>query len=191
MTESQRLNFYFPAWNRLWKTLKVLTLEQMEERFRSAHGPACELGLKVITVARQIANSQVTAEELRHACNVVATAGGSGSPKASCKGMNHGEVQRVVSLFDLLAEPDSIKAVEAWLHPEVASARGLVKVIERAAPEGLLRHIFMNAFDSSEWREGTRQQLVWLLKQVKGRKNLQKETKATKVEESVDEMVPF
>ena len=187
MTESQRLNFYFPAWNRLWKTLKVLTLEQMEERFRSAHGPACELGLKVITVARQIANSQVTAEELRHACNVVATAGGSGSPKASCKGMNHGEVQRVVALFDLLAEPDSIKASMAWGDPDDASKRGLIAVIQKAAPEGLLAHIFLNAFDSREWKSGTKQQLVWLLKQVKGRKRTQRAQK----EEVPEDMVPF
>jgi hypothetical protein len=83
--------------------------------------------------------------------------------------LNNKQVNHLVTLFRLLIDPDDLKAVNEWLHPENAEKAGLIKFIERQAPEGLLITIYRNAYDSRSWREGSMQQLRWLLKQVKGR----------------------
>lgn len=170
-------------------------LQRQEEEFRSWPEPAGPMALQVLTVARQTALAragapaatregacapQVTAEDLRRACTFVATAdlasrsasratASRATATASSKHLNNTQVNHLVTLLKLLIEPDDLKAVTDWLHPENAQRNGLVDYIAKLAPEGLLRTIYRNAYDSSEWREGNKQRLVWLLKQVKGR----------------------
>ncbi len=176
----------------------------VEERFRGLQGPAGAAGLRVMSFAvqfavrrgvgesrrvgewesRSVGACRVTAEDLRHACNVVAVG------KESSKHLNNTEVNHCVALFELLAgDPDSVANTTNFLHPEIKQKEGLIKFIERQAPEGTLRAIFNNAYDSKEWRDGDLQQLRWLLKQVKGR---QKKWKApiTKHQDPVNNQDP-
>jgi hypothetical protein len=181
MTDGQKFGFYLPVWRRVQEARgwarKPLNLE--EEKFRMWPDPAGPLALKVLLFGKQTAATEgrsVAAEDLRRACTLVATAAldarSPGSHQAatiSSKHLNNKQVNHLVTLLRLLIDPDDLKAVNEWLHPENAEKAGLIKFIERQAPEGLLITIYRNAYDSRSWREGSMQQLRWLLKQVKGR----------------------
>lgn len=208
MTDAQKFGFYLPVWNRLkaarfkfsgFRLAEVIDGLETEIRGSDQRAgwpePAGPLGLQVITFARQLSNSEsrkVTAEDLRHACTIVATAGSSSGPKESSKRLNNTEVNRVVTLFRLLIDPDDLRAVTDWLHPEDAQKKGLIDFIRKLAPEGLLRTIYSNAYGTMHWEDGNRQQLVWLLKQVKGRqKEFHAPLRAGVARERDLEMEPF
>lgn len=193
MTDAQKFGFYLPVWNRCalansWKMLGrpsrlVADLDAQEERFRATPGPGGECGLKVLTFARQIALQEhrgVIAEDLRRACTLAATG------KLSSKHLNNTEVNKLVALLRLLINPDHLKSVDELEHPEIAAKRGLIVSIKRWAPEGLLGHIFSNAYGTKHWEDGTRQQLVWLLKQVKGRQQKRRTSNAEHSTSSVE-----
>lgn len=190
MTDAQKFGFYLPVWNQLAKqwhwngarklgiTLAAL-LEVNEVSFRQWPEPAGPLMLQVITFARQIAAQRppggganacgaVKLEDLRHGCNIVATAGSPGGPKISSKHFTTAETNRAVALMRLLVDPLSLKYISAWLNPQEADRRSLVEHVRTMAPEGTLRAIFNNAYHTKDWESGTAQQLVWLKRAIKG-----------------------
>jgi hypothetical protein len=177
MTDAQKFGLYLPWWNRAakrlsWKMAKgrlQAELDSQCEEFRGWPDPAGPAALQVVTFARQAAlqdSRGVTADDLRRSCTVVATG------RLSSKHLNNSQVNRLVTLLKLLVEPDDLDAVGDWLNPENAELRGLVKFVSKQAPEGLLRSIFSNAYGTVNWEDGSRQQIVWLLKQVKGRQRM-------------------
>lgn len=132
--------------------------------------PAQAEMLKVLTFAKQLSLQEyraVTAEDLRHACTWVALEG----KTTSSKHLNNKEVNRVVTLFRLLEDPDDLDAVMDWLHPENAERRSMVAFLRKCAPEATLVAIFRNCYGTIFWEDGDYQQLRWLAKQVKDRRH--------------------
>jgi hypothetical protein len=131
--------------------------------------PAREAGLSVLDYAEQSAaegRRRVTATDLRHGCNRVATAG---RTESSGK-MSNQEVNRVAVLFKLLRDPDNLDAVMEWLHPENADRRSLLSFMRKVASEPALVAIARNAFGTVLLEELEEEQLRWILKNVKGRR---------------------
>lgn len=164
-------------------------LARQEVEFRGWPEPAGPAALQVLTIARQTAMQragapvltregacapQVTAEDLRRACTFVATVdlgqkGYNSTATNSTKHLNNIQVNHLDTLLKLLMDHDNLKWVTWWLHPEMREKEGLIDRISRMAPEGTLRAIFAECYGTKEWRDGDKQRLVWLLKQVKGR----------------------
>jgi len=182
MTEKQRKFFYFPAWNRCaricdWVMVRGRLLadlrkqrEELVERARpSLASPAWKAGLQVLDYAEQLARQEhrsVTAADLRHACNLVAT----GGRKSGSDGLTNHEVNRVVTLFDLLQDGENMDCVMKWDHPEIADKEALVKYLRKMAGETTLCAISRNAFGTIFWEDLETQKIIWILKLVKGRK---------------------
>lgn len=190
MTDAQKFKFYLPAWRRCaeannWvmhgrpSRLQVDIEAQFEEVRQGSpestlHGPkspwpepAQTEMLKVLTFAKQLSLQEaraVNAEDLRHACGMVAV------ETPSSKHLNNKQVNRVVTLFRLLEDPDDLDAVMDWLHPENAEKRSMVSFLRKCAPEATLVHIFRNAYGTIFWEDGDMQKLRWLAKQVKDRR---------------------
>jgi len=153
MTEAQRTRFYFPAWGKachandwhmvkgrlLAKRAKQHGVPDVDALYQSIWNAAEALALQ--------AHRAVTAEDLRHACHVVAV----GRDK-SANDLTNGEVDKVVNLFRLLAEPDDLDAILAIQHPENSERTRLVHSLKKRAPEAKLLAIARNLKTwSGEW----------------------------------------
>lgn len=152
MTERQQKRFYFPNWNAAfnanWRREKSRVLA-VENRIES------EWVRKVETLAQQLALQQhraPVADDLRHACHVVAI-----SRDKSSHDLSNAELDRVVTLFKLLANPDDLDAVMSWQHPENAERKRLVYAIKTAAPhayiDDICRDMFAPIYEPPFWED--------------------------------------
>jgi len=140
MTEAQKFKFYFPAWNRCvrangWFTQAGAAVVD-EARLN-------EEGRKVLTLARQIGAARQhrpTIDHLRHAAHIVAL----GRDKSS-EHLTNAEVDKVVCLFNLLANPNNLTAITQWHAYQRGEDPGAVKrqkyFIHSRAPEAVLRKL--------------------------------------------------
>ena len=196
MTEKQQRRFYFPAWNECarandWVMVRgrlLADLVAQRQEFLKWPQVAADAGLSVLDYAEQLGLQEhrvVTAEDLRHGCNLVATAG----RKQSSEALTNAELNRVVVLFRLLKEPEDLDAVMEWLHPDIADKRSLVGYLKRLAPEATLIAICRNAFGTIYWEGLDESKLRWLIKTVKEKNrswrtsNSQRPTSKVEVEE--------
>lgn len=176
MTKAQQRRFYFPIWNACaatnhWVMVRgrlVADLAQQcgaEGALRWSEPARAEM-LKVITLAYDLAaatHCAVTADHLRHACNLAA-AGVESSLRLDNK-----QINRVVTLFKLLKDPEDLDAVMDWLNPENADRRSCLSFLKKKAPEGTIIAISKNAFGTIFWEDLELSKLRWLAKQLKGR----------------------
>jgi hypothetical protein len=178
MTEAQQRRFYFPAWNTCSVANKwfmqrgrlAADLAEQREEYSTWPDPASEVYLKVVTAAEQLALQQhrgVTADDLRHACNVVATG------RQSSGTLDNKQTNRVVSLFRLLTDPDDLDAVMNWLNPERLEAASfdsfLLKRANEAAIIAIARNAgFLNQFET-DWKSLPIEKKRWIAKKVKDR----------------------
>ncbi len=167
MTSAQRQHFYFPAWRlcaqaRGWVQVKGrFAADLAAQRLQPIPSPACEEMLKVIDLSESFANDAhraVTADDLRHACNHVASQGKTVHTEA----MDNHATTMAVRLFRLLADPDDLSAVMEWLDPEEADRRDYVRWMKTAAAEGALAAIARNAWGTSDWESQPMPELRWL-----------------------------
>lgn len=148
MTEAQQRSFYFPAWNRCTRAndWRMERGRLVGKRAASHGGPETSaLYERVWIAAEELARRQarsVTAEDLRHACHVVAL----GRDKSS-KELRNAEVDRVVGLFRVLQDPDDLDALLDWLHPENGERKRLVAAIKAAAPHAYIDRICRSRSD--------------------------------------------
>ena len=193
MTDKQRKLFYFPAWSRCadaldWRMERARLLADLamqRRRFEGWPEPARSAGLSVLDYAEQIAAEErrrVVAEDLRHGCNLVATAGQTDSSNA----LSNRQVNRVVILFRLLRDGDDLDAVVEWLHPDQLDRRSLVSFIKKQAPEAVLITIAGNAFATIYWEDLDTPKLKWMLKQVKGRRGCKGQGETTDCADNTD-----
>jgi hypothetical protein len=178
VTEAQVCR-HWRDWNRVavangWVMRKGRLVALGEE---SESGPAdagphskSEQHAKVWVFAEQLAargHRAVTADDLRHACYLAAF--GRAASMKSSDPMNNGEFNRLLALFEILIEPDNLRAQVNWMHPEEAARRGLVASILRNAPgEAYVIAIAKRKFGTAAWRDlGDRQlrQLTITLKE--------------------------
>lgn len=159
MTEAQKFHFYFPAWNACvrahgWRKEKGRLvgagLSTLDPR------PSTEELAKVLTFAHQraiTAGRSVTTEDLRHAAHIVAL----GRDKSSAD-LTNAEVDRVVTLFKLLADPDNLSVRLDWDAYLRGEDPGSVKRVEfyiRKCPEAYVRSLSASLFGTRIWENLT------------------------------------
>lgn len=161
MTKAQSKGLYWPRWNRCWKanwrSVEGLVVPN-PDRVLCAELTAVESAAHQLAVADHRA---VCVDDLRKGCHVVAV----GRPRSS-KALTNAELTRVVSLFNLLAEPEDLSAVVAWQHPEIEARKRVVTLIERV-PEAYVRAVSR----TSDWRDLPERDLLNLLRTLRNRPN--------------------
>jgi len=185
MTEKQRKFYYFAAWRRCAESLgwvmaggciKAVLDDQVEEarmyQRMQQHSPAWDERLQVIATAQHLAlqaHRAVTADDLRHACTWLVT---KGRTTASSR-LKHAEISRCVHLFNLLQDPDSLSAIDAWLDPEDAERRSFVRFLENQNPKtlGAIRAIAADRWPNADrpWNFRPLDDIKWLWSQVRDR----------------------
>lgn len=191
MTSNQRKHLYFPAWTRCARALgwvmasgrldADLTAQEAEARREAGgtishqpstinHSPSWDLRLQVIAIARKQAAQQhrgVTADDLRHACNLIASSGHTDSSDR----LKQSEINRCLVLWRLLADPDNLDTIADWDDPEDAERRSFVRFLERQNPRvhDALRAICVNRWDTSLWPMRSLDDLQWLWSKVRDR----------------------
>ncbi len=169
MTDSQRRRFYGPNWRR---AAVVLGWEMKDGRLASArlpqHGHPTANGLyqQVWDRAEELAlldHRAVTDVDLRHAVNLVACRA------VSSKHFTNAQVNRVVALMRLLAEPDNLTLMMEWLDPNLAAKRGLIEKVKGLATSGYVSSICQSRFKTTDLSDLDAYQLVQLIATLNSR----------------------
>jgi len=108
MTERQKKGLYFPNWS---ATVKANGWRMVSGRLQLGTLDS-GLGSELVALGRQRAaalHRGCTVDDLRHAAHVLAL----GRDKSSTT-LTNAELDRVVCLFRLLADPDDLKALTQW-----------------------------------------------------------------------------
>lgn len=150
MTDRQKFRLYLPAWGACarangWRMVKGRLVGRGLE---DAPGGGAEL-VSVIAAARQIAAARHRAampDDIRHGCHVVAL----GRDRSSGD-LSNAEVDRVVSLFRVLTDPDDLDARLAWDNPGLAEARRVEWFLGQAAPEYVAR-LARDIYGTERWQ---------------------------------------
>lgn len=154
-TEPQIKSLYFPAWNRVcralnWRMVKGRLSGKKEPLWGGMETSRLyqEVWAEAEILARHLARA-ITAEDLRHACHVVAI-----GRDVSSKDLNNPALDRVLILFRLLRDPDDLEAMMTWLHPEHAERRRLIWSISNAAPDAYILRCatpWRGSFEGDRW----------------------------------------
>ena len=166
ITDAQRFGFYFPAWNRCAKA-NGWTMRKGRLVADPQSNPLVPELAKVWTFALQIAAREhraVVDKDLRHACHIVAI----GRDKSS-DDLNTKELNRIVPLLDMLADPDDIKARMRWENPELAEKEKLQFAIRKLAPDAYIVKMSQDIFGTQYWEDLDPKKLNWLMRKLKDR----------------------
>jgi hypothetical protein len=149
MTPRQHKSFYFPAWNKCARAQGWHTQAAIQNPQSSIPNPqfAALLASQILVAAAQLARADhrgLTPSDFRHACTIVAL----GQDKSSLALTNR-EVQRVVDLFRVLAEPENLSAIAHWNDPELAEKENLIGAAQAKAPAAYVMAILKDRFHST------------------------------------------
>ena len=158
MTDAQRKYFYFPLWLGLaraldWRMEGGRLTADLDEQLKAAERwpeHAAKLATVIILRARLTADGEkraVTAEDLRHACNVQA----SGGSTDSATSMTQRHLNHFGRLCAVLRDPWDLTATMAWLNPAEDDRLKTVEWIRKLAPEARLMAISRNAWQTEDW----------------------------------------
>ena len=150
MTPAQKFRLYFPAWHAVVKANGW----HMEQRRLVIDGDRLgEEGRQVVAAARQRAACEFRGpvrDDLRHGAHVVAL----GGDKSSAD-LTNDELDRVLTLFALLADPQDLAARlrwDAYLRGENPGAQERTDwFIQHAAPGAYARAIAADKFGTRQW----------------------------------------
>jgi class 3 adenylate cyclase len=147
MTQAQHKRFYLPAWNRAfaanWRRDRG-TVARLDGRESTELLTAVETA----AVARAVRRfGRVVADDLRHACHEVAL-----RRDKSSLDLTTGEANRVVALFDLLADPLDLKARVRWECPERAEEESLRAALRRF-PVAYVVQVCRDKFGTRYWEQ--------------------------------------
>ena len=164
MTDKQHKYFYLRAWTQAfaanWQRDRGTLLRKEGRsgtRLDQVEDVAAERAWK--------RTSRVTAEDLRHACHVVAI----GHDKSSLD-LNNRELDKLVSLFRILTDPDDLNAQIALDNPEVEARRRLEWSVEHCGlDDAYMLHIVHSKFGTKNWRSLPDPQLRQLVVTLKNR----------------------
>lgn len=164
MSPAQKFKFYFPAWTACvaangWRTAhKTVVLDEAR---------LTDEGRKVVTFARQRASARtrlLTLDDLRHGAHVLAL----GRDKSSADLANH-EVDRIVTLFQLLADPDNLDARLKWDAYQRGEDPGALRRVEwmiRSVPEALARSIAQDMIGTRNWERASAEEKRVLARRI-------------------------
>jgi len=174
MTEAQRKSFYFPIWkatadNLDWKMEQGRLVADVAVQLRlsgnfPAHAAAQVQG--VISLAQSIAGAAkraVTAEDLRHACNRVATAG----KTDSCTKFSQRDLNQFDRLCAVLRGPWDLTATIAWQDPVEDDRKRSLAYLRKLANDGRLIAISRNTWGITDLDALTQVRLDALLNEIK------------------------
>ncbi len=142
MTPTQARKLYWPAWSR---ALKAAWYRHPVAGYviQSAESMAVE-----ITVAAQEQASAefraMDADDLRHAAHRLAL----GRDKSSSQLTNR-ELDRIVALFRILADPEDLRARLEYDNPQRGERRRQDYVIRTSVPEAYARHVAADKFGTA------------------------------------------
>jgi hypothetical protein len=172
MTEKQSKFYYFPAWNKAaavheWRMAKGRLVGKRQDR----HGLEETTGLyhMVWAAAELLARKEARAvrpDDLRHGCHLVALA----KDKSSAEFTN-AEVDRVVTLFRVLTDPDDLDAIMAWAHPEIRERERMVWFIREKCVEGYVRSLCSQLYGTDDFLSLNPETLRELVMTLKHRPN--------------------
>lgn len=138
MTAAQQKRFYFPLWKDVcqfqdWIKVDGRLLGKRPPRLvpgpgRTEYDQLLEKVWDAAEILAQQHNRAVTADDLRHACHVVAL-----GKDYSSHELNTGQLNRVAVLFKILRNPDDIDAMMAWSDPSRDRRKNLVYTINKLA----------------------------------------------------------
>jgi hypothetical protein len=156
MTDAQKFHFYFPAWTACVKAngwRKVKGRLDLNSQPSTLNSPELT---KVMTFAEQraaMARRGLEIDDLRHGAHWLAL----GKDKSS-QDLTNAEVDRVVTLFKLLANPLDLNARLAWDAYERGEDPGAVKRVEyfiRRCPDAYVRAVSADKFGTRAWENLT------------------------------------
>lgn len=184
MTDEQRKRFYFPIWTATavaldWCMVKGRLLARLEEQVVASHKWPDHAGTairEIIDDSQGLARAlvrEVTAEDLRHACNRLAAVG-----KLSSSKFSQGDLNQFDRLCAVLRAPWDMNARMAWLNPQEDNRLRLCHYLRKIADEAVLISICRNAWDTTDWESQPQARLDWLVVQVKERKKYGSNAKA-------------
>lgn len=170
MTTAQNTK-YWKRWNAVvkhnnWRWLKG----RLADGAVKNAGPYHEA---IWNLATQLANKACRApiaDDLRHACHVLAT-----GRDVSHGNLTNAQFDRLLLLWGnerdvdgLLINADDITAHTAWDNPDQARKASVIRAIEEAADEAYIRSITTDIWGTIYWRDLDVRRLLGLLRKVKG-----------------------
>ena len=174
MNDAQRKHFYFPIWNETaarldWKMAGGRLVADLQAQLHGAESfpeHAAPLVQQIISSAQNVATAErraVTAEDLRYACNRIASGG---KHESSSK-----FTQRHLNQFDrlcaVLRDPWDLTATIAWTDPAEDDRKRTLVFLRKLANEGRLRAIALNAFGTHDVDTLNQAQLDSLTAEIK------------------------
>lgn len=174
MTRLQQTRFYFPRWHRAfaanWQRIDGIIAQKSEH-------PVSKYFEAVSTIANRMAvldHRAVTDGDLRHACHIVAL-----GKDTSSHTLTNQQVDRVVCLFDLLANPDDLAATMKWDGKDSHDRRRLEFAIRNCGmDDAYIRQICRAKFGTNRMEGLNELQLKQLLITLKSRAKSRAETLA-------------
>jgi len=151
MTTKQLLALYFPAWNAAaknhgWNTKAGRAPQTRVEFFGNHQVNGFYQRIWTIALERSGPAREVSAEHLRHACHLVAL----GHDKSSHHLTNQ-ELDRVLALFQLLADPDDFRATMAWSNPQEEQRKRMLWWLRNKCVESYIVEISRQKFGTDDW----------------------------------------
>lgn len=150
MTPAQKFHFYFPAWN---ACVKANGWHMRGGMVQFDGGRLTEEGVKMVTFARQralMAKRPMSIDDFRHGAHWLAL----GRDKSS-EHLTNAEVDRVVALFRLLANPDDLGARMKWDAYTRGEDPGAVQrvdwFIRQAAPAAYTAKVSLDMCGTRDW----------------------------------------
>lgn len=159
MTPLQRTRFYFPAWLPAAKALDWVMVDgrllaDLDTQWHDAakfSTIACELIREIIGAAQRLAALEqraVTATDLRHATNQVASRGRT----ASGVKLNNRELNEFARMCAVIRNPfENLNSAIPFIHPAEDDRQRSMAYLRRLSYEGQLRAISENMFKTKEW----------------------------------------
>jgi len=123
-------------------------------------------------LAWQAGRGSLTADDLRHGCHCVAV-----GRAVSSKHLTNAELDHVLALFRLLADPDNLAHVQAWQDRDAGERRRHVHVITQAEP-AYWHRIASDKFGTHDLDSLTLDQLRQISLTVRSRLNTRRERTA-------------
>jgi len=182
MTPKQRTNFYIPKWLAVskpfdWVMVGGRLLGDLDAQWSAAatfSRLACELVREIITRARSLAAGEqraVTADDLRHALNQVASRGRTHSATK----LSNAELNEFDRICNVLRNPiEDLNTTIPFVNKEADDRQRAVAYLNKLSYEAQLRAISDNAFHTKEWELLPLERLNWMIQAVKATKTNQR-----------------
>lgn len=157
MTSRQTKAYYFPAWNKAaralgWKPslrgMDLAATRKLSWGLAEVNALYCRVWMTALGIAERD-ETDLCPDHLRRACNLIATEN-TGRKESSAK-LTSADANRVVALFDLLANAEDVEAMARWEFPERAEKDGLVARIRTLAPYAYIAQVARDKFGFGDW----------------------------------------